>query len=436
MNKWRTWLQMNRKTQIFNEEPGFLKLFNMFKDKYRSLGRIGGTVSLKSFSDAEIQSIAGFLGQPIDKLLQKGSLALLDFEKELSHTGFSDYNLLQLLEEVLQESILTKKEEAEQKQSQEKAFINALKEAIPQGKWWLEWILGRTPDTRWFWSHFQENKEELYEKVMVVYKAFTSLPSEGEFERLPFFSQRITGNPHYFDNNGPEEKILLHWMYVDQVLRGNTEGVMPKTAGEKNDLLAEYGIMKDDLWNFVTCQGLLASSRQIVHPVWQAAVSTKTVMNVPMKELTKMERIWPATGTKVWIVENSSVSSTIMDAALGAPIICTHGQLRLAGWQLLDRLAQSNCTLYYSGDLDPEGLVIADRLKQRYKHQLVLWRMDKEAYKESVSNEDISDRLSKLERITSPELFDVINLMREVKMAGYQEAIVENLIRDVIETRG
>ena len=423
---------MNRKTQVFKEEPGFLKLFHLFKEKYRSLGRIGGTVSLKTFGNAEIQSIAGFLGQPVDKLLQKGSIGLNDFEKELSHTGFADYNLLQLLEEVLQESILTKKEEAQQKLSQEEAFIHVLKEAMPQGKWWLEWILGRTPDTRWFWAHFQENKEELYEKVMVICKAFTALPKEGEFERLPFFSQRISGNPHYFDSNGPEEKILLHWMYVDQVLRGNTDAVMPKTASEKNDLLAEYGIMKDDLWNFVTCQGLLASSSHIVHPVWQAAVSTKTVMNVPMKELTKMEQIWPATGTKVWVVENSSVSSTIMDAVQGAPIVCTHGQLRLAGWQLLDRLVQSNCTLYYSGDIDPEGLVIADRLKQRYKENLVLWRMNREAYEESVSNEDIADRLSKLDRITTPEFNDLISLMRNIKMAGYQEAIVEYLIQDIM----
>ena len=75
-----------------------------------------------------------FSASLIDKLLQKGSLALLDFEKELSHTGFSDYNLLQLLEEVLQESILTKKEEAEQKQSQEKTFIHTLKKCYPAGK--------------------------------------------------------------------------------------------------------------------------------------------------------------------------------------------------------------------------------------------------------------------------------------------------------------
>lgn len=57
--------------------------------------------------------------------------------------------------------------------------------------------------------------------------------------------------------------------------------------------------------------------------------------------------------------------------------------------------------------------------------------MDCEAYALSVSNEDISDRLPKLDRITSPELEAVINLMRKVKRAGYQEGILSLLIIDM-----
>lgn len=422
---------MNNKIQVFREEPGFLKLFALFKEKYRSLGRVGGTVGLKTFNQVELESIAGFLGQSNESLLQKGSIALLDFEKELSNTGFPDYSLIQLLEVVLQESIFTKKEELEREQKQEFLFIDSLKQAIPKAGWWIHWIHSKTPDTRWIWSLYKQKKEELHEKLVVVFTAFTSLPKKGDFERLPFFSQRITGNPHYFDNHEVAGKLLLHCMYVDQVLLGNTGAVMPRTVEELNDLLAEYGIMRDDLWNFVTCQGLLASNQNIMHPVWQAAIHTQTVMNVPMKELTKVDRIWPATGNKVWIVENSSVCSTIMDAVPSAPIICTHGQLRMASWRLLDMLVQANCTLFYSGDLDPEGLVIAERLKKRYKEQVVLWRMDKEAYETSLSNEDISNRLSKLDSISSSEWNQLISMMRDVKMAGYQEAIVSNLISDI-----
>ena len=395
---------MNNRVQVFREEPGFLKLFKLFKEKYRSIGRVGGNVSLRPFSQTELQSIAGFLGQPSEKLLQKGSMALLDFERELSNTGFSDYTLLQLLEEVLQESIYTKKEETGREQKLEDDFIDSLKQAMPTAQWWLHWIHSKKTDTRWIWSLYKQNKEELYERIVVVFKAFTLLPKKGEFERLPFFSQRITGNPHYFDNNEAAGKLLLHCMYVDQALNGNMDAAMPRNMEELNDLLAAYGIMRDDLWNFVTCQGLLAERKNIIHPVWQAAIHTETVMNVPMKELTKVDRIWPCNGSKVWIVENSSVCSTIMDAVPSAPIICTHGQFRMASWLLLDRLVQSNCTLFYSGDCDREGIAIAERLKKRYKKQIVLWRMDSGSYEASLSNEDISNSLPKLNHIDSARM--------------------------------
>lgn len=67
------------------------------------------------------------------------------------------------------------------------------------------------------------------------------------------------------------------------------------------------------------------------------------------------------------------------------------------GFEGLDRI------LYYSGDLDPEGIVIANRLKKRYQDRIVLWTMDIDAYKFSVSNKDILNRLSKLENVSLPE---------------------------------
>ncbi|KZD66012.1 TIGR02679 family protein [Bacillus cereus] len=424
---------MNDAIRVFKEEVGFLKLFYLFKEKYRSLGRVGGSVSLQTFSESELDSISGFLGQPSEKLRLKGAVSLLTFEKELSNTGFSDYTLVQLLEAVLEESICTKKQEADVEKASEKSFFEALESKIPCDSVWLQHIQGKSPDTRWIWSLYRQNKEELHEKILIVSKAFASLPKKNESERLPFFSQRTTGNPHYFDQHEPAGKLLLHRMYVEQLIKGKTEANMPKSTEELNDVLSDYGIIRDDLWNFVTCQGIIASFQDEVHPVWKAAVQTKTVMNVPMKELMKVDRIWSNIGMNVWVVENSSVCSTIMDAVPNAAIVCTHGQLRTASWRLLDFLVQSNCTLHYSGDLDPEGILIADKLMKRYKEKVVLWRMNKEAYEMSVSDEDISGRLSKLDGVTSSEWGELTSAMREVKKAGYQEAIVSLLIQDITE---
>lgn len=57
--------------------------------------------------------------------------------------------------------------------------------------------------------------------------------------------------------------------------------------------------------------------------------------------------------------------------------------------------------------------------------------MDIEAYQSSLSSEDISNRISKLENVSSPEWKELVCLMKKVKMAGYQEAITSSLISDI-----
>src|SRR5690606_20324056 len=123
----------------------------------------------------------------------KGAIALADFEKELASTSFSDYQLVPLIEAVLGEKILSKKEEIEREQAEENTFIDSLLREIPEVDWWLDWIQRKPVDSRWIWSQYRQNRTELAEKIIVVAKAFTALPGEGKFERLPFFSQRVTG---------------------------------------------------------------------------------------------------------------------------------------------------------------------------------------------------------------------------------------------------
>lgn len=48
---------------FFRSERAFHRLFVEMKRKYESLGRVGGTVSLQSFSDEEREAIAAFFRQ-------------------------------------------------------------------------------------------------------------------------------------------------------------------------------------------------------------------------------------------------------------------------------------------------------------------------------------------------------------------------------------
>ncbi|WP_458413230.1 TIGR02679 domain-containing protein [Schinkia sp. CFF1] len=428
---------MNKDVQVFQNELGFIKLFTLFKEKYRSLGRVGGTVSIQAFSVEEIESIAGFIGVPTYDLLDKGKVSLSVFEKALLHTPFLEYSLIKLIEEVLGETILTKNEENIMDCQKEKDFFNVLLSTLPEGKWWWEWIESKQPDSRWIWLLFKQNPNKLLEQLRIVIQAFLQLPKGKKYERLPLFAQRTTGNPHCFDQDQVMGKLLIHCLYVDQQRNGSEISSlvgMPKTTEELNELFAQNRLMKDDLWSFVSCNGLLAEDHNGIHPVWHAAATTNTVLNVPIKELLKVNKIRPVKGNKVWVVENSSVCATIIDEVPTAPIICTHGQFRTASWIIFDLLVDSGSYfIHYSGDLDPEGVSMAERLKNRFPDHVSFWRMDKESYEHTLSDEDISARLSKIETITSPELEEVVNAMKLHKKAAYQEGLVALLIQDILE---
>lgn len=52
--------------------------------------------------------------------------------------------------------------------------------------------------------------------------------------------------------------------------------------------------------------------------------------------------------------------------------MCMNGQPRLAGLMVLDLFEKSGIRVYYAGDLDPEGILIAQKLSQYYKGNFII----------------------------------------------------------------
>lgn len=105
--------------------------------------------------------------------------------------------------------------------------------------------------------------------------------------------------------------------------------------------------------------------------------------------------------------------------------MCMNGQPRLSSLLLLDLLAGSGVRIYYAGDFDPEGLLIAQKLKRYYQGEFYFWHMASQDYDKAMSEKPISERRMKmLERITDSGLLPVVERMREEKRAGYQEKLI------------
>ena len=137
---------------------------------------------------------------------------------------------------------------------------------------------------------------------------------------------------------------------------------------------------------------------------------------------------------KVFIIENQMVFSQVCKEMGGEEysVVCTSGQLRTASLYLIDLLLKSGCKLYYCGDVDPEGIEIADRVIARGPGQIFPWRMTAEDYYCSRSNEILTEkRLKRLDKITNGQLRELTQLLKIEKRAGYQENLIDLMVEDI-----
>lgn len=93
---------------------------------------------------------------------------------------------------------------------------------------------------------------------------------------------------------------------------------------------------------------------------------------------------------------------------------------------LLDLLADAGVKLYYAGDFDPEGILIAQKIRKYYRGESVYWKMSVQDYEKSKSKEILtSKRLKMLEHVEDKELLETAEALRKSGLAGYQENLWE-----------
>jgi uncharacterized protein (TIGR02679 family) len=281
--------------------------------------------------------------------------------------------------------------------------------------------------------------------MTLALRALANLPDD--YQRLPLFVTQIGGDPHSLDPDRAAEKLFLEGLRIIRVSRGDPEEELSGSAVENiNELLYGVKLLRDDLLNFVTCYGLAAFGETGEITYWREAVTVGAPLNIPLRELIRVTTLRPVgqdaenvTGDgkdfSVFVVENSGVFSALLDhvTVRRQPLVCLHGQFRLASWALLDRLTAGGAVLHYSGDLDPEGLQMAQKLLLRYPGQAVTWRMSVADYlRAGPAVPPAKTRLQKLASLQTPQLTPLAEALAAKGLAAYQEGIVTELTADLL----
>ncbi|HEX3048215.1 MAG TPA: TIGR02679 family protein [Bacillota bacterium] len=438
---------LNKASDYFHSHPGFRRLFEGLVEKYRSLGRLGGNIVLEDVTNEERTTLEAFFRQRLPGVSLRFSAS--QFVRALAETRFGNLNPLDLLTVWSGNGLVTRQEQREHdectRQRVLKQYLKKYQE--PQCQLWLNAILEKDPDLAQA-QRALVNDRNFDGNMTIVLSAFGNLPDD--YQRLPVFARNICGNPHGLDKGSAAGKLFLEGLrYIRRhsQINGNEDYPVANVFSvteELNELLYHFKLLRDDLLNFATCFGFAAYDDEKEIAYWRMASETGAPLNVPLREIARVTTFRPYNESNqilsvnhqydVFVVENSGVFSALIDECVSSNIrlVCLHGQFKLASWALLDRLTQSGAVLHYSGDFDPEGLQMAQKLYMRYPDRVHFWRMTVDDYFQSTPSAFLDEtRIQKFNSMKTPELALLAGVIAEKKLAGYQEGILDLLAKDL-----
>lgn len=273
----------------------------------------------------------------------------------------------------------------------------------------------------------RERTEKLLKTVGRALVLLEDIRETQEEYPLAVFSAEISGNPHYFDQGTTAGQLLVHGVCY----AARTD--YPENAHQWRELLLSNGIVPDNISSIVHIYGLRLQIGGDWHPAYDAFCRRQEPCAVTMENLQELTAVQP-TGDRVYIVENEMVFSYLLKhlEQKNVTLLCTSGQLRSAAVKLISFLLDSGAEIYYSGDIDPDGIRIADRLWRKYGDRIRVWRMSRRDYERSLSEEVIGNiSMKKLETVENPILRETAGEVRKKKRAGYQENILKELLEDI-----
>lgn len=406
--------RMEECLEYFRGRQVFQKVFSGFRKKYESLGHFGGTVTLKGLDAEEKAALGGFFQRDYTEN-QTITILASAMEKALSESRFGELAWEEILEAYFQEPLLARKEQNRREEKEKQQFFAEFLDPKGQegkgtgnaGRQWLSHALDSHKDGGLLlMQQYREDREGFRETLKAV------------------FAAKTTGNPHYFDNGTSGEKLLTAFLCYDFQVNGKKEN---RDAEWKNRLYYQAGILKDDLSNDVLVYGI--HGRKMggeLHQGIEGFYRERQAMRLTLNTIGTLKEAW-AVNSPVFVLENPAVFSELVRSQPAITAVCGGGQPCLAVLALLDLLSEGS-TLYYAGDFDPDGLLILQRLKERYGRRLVPWGYRREWYETYLSEVECSPlTMKKLDRVTLPEVQEIVERMKRHRKAAYQETMMKEL---------
>lgn len=403
---------MNKElAEYLKSKNGLKRLINNLKDKYISLNRYSGIVKIDNITKEEANDLSDLLGKTY-KERDNIKTSFKEVQKKINDTKYRNFNWEELFKYYFNKDIISKKDIKQKNSSTYNNFLNSILNNNLNNKY-ISRLKEITNNNCILYNYikklYNKNKLELEINLNNTFHLLNNLPDKPL--NLTLFAS-LTGNPHYLDLNTNTFNIFIK--FICFIFSKN----IPNNNDETIELLSNYNIYVDYYSNFVITYNLCGNE------ILDNIKNNKQVFNINLSNVLNMENI-DTLNKKVYIFENPSILNILKD--LEIPIIITSGMPNMTLYKILDKLIINNNQLYYNGDFDPEGLIIAQKLKNKYPN-LQLFCYSNYDYNNCISKEIINNnRLNKLNNIKIKELDIIKKLLINNKYSGYQENNLDNI---------
>ena len=418
---------MKESLNLINSNNIYKKIFLEVYSKYKKYGKITGSFTLKAANNEERRILSNF----DSKVLTEGKAKIkCSTVRELFNRKLKEYSFEELLVKVVGKELKTNKEVKDEEKEQEEKFYDDILKASDDGvgkQWFIEILdkkkYGYNIIVRKYKSEIR-NLKELKRKIILIINSLNKLPYlNNEYENIAVFSAVNTKDSHFFDSDKFTGRLFIK--AISFILNKDD----PKDINEINELYYEVGILKDEISNHTTIYGLNAFNMDSSEV---KAVNSfnlwKEPLQISISNLLKID-YFEAINNTVFIFENPAVFHKILKVnGDNISLICTSGQLNLSSYIVLNKIRNLK-NIYYAGDFDPEGLMIAYKIKKRYKDKVKFLNYTRESYINTMSNNIIEEKsMSQLNKINCIELDEVIRELRINKRAAYQELLIDEYL--------
>lgn len=354
----------------FKSQRAYHRCFEEFRKKWKSYGKAAGRITLKQTSEEERRAVGGIIGKVFYE--ETIRFSFLEFEQGLQKTRFAPVDMKAVLEEYFGEPLITTQGRQREEQERRKKFLdrscgyfeeNAGREAAA-----LAWLRKMISEKKYGYQLLMREyaKDEKQAELLVrnvgnaVMKLKELTDKEDEYP-LAVLAAEITDNPHYFDRSTTAGLLFVHAICCCE----NME--LPEDAHQWRKLLTQVSIVPDNISSMVHGYGLRLLTKQGWHGAYDTFCERKEPYVITMENMKGIIGV-QAVGEKAYIVENEMVFSYLIHNLKNSDytLLCTSGQPRSVAQVLITYILASGSKIYYNGDIDPDGLCIADRLWKKF----------------------------------------------------------------------